>query len=134
MFSCSIVVSDRGSIPGLIHRTSGKGFSPRFVSRLLHTPTLTRAELSARLVSARIPHIRGEVVTANIVELRKGEVRILGLLGSSPPALCVATSLCGRHSYVEITGSWPCLHKTLSGAGRWNRANFALTEFSEVPE
>src|SRR5918995_6005845 len=33
------------------------------------------------------------------------------------PALCVAPSLCGRHSYVEITGSWSCLHKTLSGAG-----------------
>src|SRR5215208_4346317 len=33
------------------------------------------------------------------------------------PALCVAPSLCGRNSYVEITGSWPCLHKTLSGAG-----------------
>jgi hypothetical protein len=45
------------------------------------------------------------------------------------PALCVAPSLCGRNSYVEITGSWPCVHKTLSGAGRWNRANFALTEF-----
>src|SRR5215212_5253480 len=48
------------------------------------------------------------------------------------PALCVAPSLCGRNSYVEITGSWPCLHKTLSRAGRWNRANFAITEFSEV--
>jgi len=45
------------------------------------------------------------------------------------PALCVALSLCGRNSYVEIKGSWPCLHKTLSGAGRWNRANFAFTEF-----
>jgi hypothetical protein len=32
------------------------------------------------------------------------------------PALCVAPSLCGRNSYVEIKGSWPCLHKTLSGA------------------
>src|SRR5215217_6280251 len=75
-------LSDRGSIPGLIHRTSGKGFSPRFVSRLLHTPTLTRAELSARLVSARIPHIRGEVVTANFRELRNGEVRRMrGLRG-----------------------------------------------------
>src|SRR5687768_16412664 len=41
-------------------------------------------------------------------------------------ALCVAPSLCGRNSYVEITGSWPCLHKTLSGAGRWIRANFAM--------
>src|SRR5215204_4966374 len=48
------------------------------------------------------------------------------------PALCVAPSLCGRNSYVESKGSWPCLHKTLSGAGRWNRANFAITEFSEV--
>src|SRR5215204_534347 len=48
------------------------------------------------------------------------------------PALCVAPSLCARNSYVEITGSWPCLHKTLSGAGRWNRANFRFTEFSEV--
>jgi hypothetical protein len=68
-------LSDRGSIPGLIHRTSGKGFSPRFVSRLLlHTPTLTRAELSTRLVSAHIPHIRGEVVPANFGELRHGEV------------------------------------------------------------
>jgi len=45
------------------------------------------------------------------------------------PALCVAPSLCGGNSYIEITGSWPRLHKTLSGAGRWNRANFALTEF-----
>jgi hypothetical protein len=44
-------------------------------------------------------------------------------------ALCVAPSLCGRHSYVEVKGSWPCLHKTPSGAGRWNRANFAITEF-----
>ena len=34
------------------------------------------------------------------------------------PALCVAPSLCGRNSYVEITGSGPCLHKSLSGAGR----------------
>src|SRR5215216_5999919 len=42
------------------------------------------------------------------------------------PASCVAPSLCARNSYVEITGSWPCLHKTLSGAGRWIRANFAL--------
>ena len=48
------------------------------------------------------------------------------------PALCVAPSLCGRNSYVEITGAWPCLHKTVSGAGRWNRANFALTAFYEV--
>jgi len=48
------------------------------------------------------------------------------------PALCVAPCLCGRNSYVEIKGSWPCLHKTLYGAGRWNRANFALTEFYEV--
>jgi hypothetical protein len=45
------------------------------------------------------------------------------------PAFCVAPSLCGRNSYVEITGAWPCLHKTPSGAGRLNRANFALTEF-----
>jgi len=48
------------------------------------------------------------------------------------PRLYAVGSLCGRNSYVEITGSWPCLHKTLSGAGRWNRANFALTEFYEV--
>ena len=48
------------------------------------------------------------------------------------PALCVALLLCGRNSYVEIKGSWLCLHKTLSGVGRWNRANFAFTEFSEV--
>jgi hypothetical protein len=37
-----------------------------------------------------------------------------------------------QDSYVEIKVSWPCLHKTLSGAGRWNRANFAFTEFYEV--
>jgi hypothetical protein len=33
------------------------------------------------------------------------EVRIQGILGSSPPALCVAPSLCGGTSYVEIKGS-----------------------------
>src|SRR5918996_2361161 len=38
----------------------------------------------------------------------------------------------GRGFFMNITGIWPCLHKTLSGAGRWNRANFALTEFYEV--
>src|SRR5829696_4125801 len=46
------------------------------------------------------------------------QVRGIGILGSSPPALCVAPSLCGRDSYVEIKGSCPCLHKALSGAGR----------------
>jgi hypothetical protein len=48
------------------------------------------------------------------------------------PALCVAPPLFGRNSYVEITGAWPCLHKILSGARRWNSANFVITEFSEV--
>ena len=48
------------------------------------------------------------------------------------PALCVAPPLCGRHSYVEVKGSWPRLHKNLSGVGRWNRANFAITAFYEV--
>src|SRR5215218_1787729 len=48
------------------------------------------------------------------------------------PALCVAPSLCGRNSYVDIKGSWPCIHNTLSGAGRWNRANFAIPAFYEV--
>ena len=42
-------------------------------------------------------------------------------------ALCVAPSQSGKNSYVEITGSWPCLHKILSGAGRWIRANFDFT-------
>jgi hypothetical protein len=48
------------------------------------------------------------------------------------PALCVAPSLCGRNSYVQIKGSWPYIRKTLLGAGRWNTANFAITEFYEV--
>jgi hypothetical protein len=45
------------------------------------------------------------------------------------PALCVAPSLCGRNSYVEITGSRPCLHKTLSGEAMPAELNFAVTEF-----
>jgi hypothetical protein len=41
-------------------------------------------------------------------------------------ALFVAPSLYDRHPYVEVEGSWPRLHKNPYGAGRWNRANFAL--------
>jgi hypothetical protein len=63
-----------------------------------------------------------------------------GVREDSPPEIAtrhtetvhMEDALCGRNSYVEIKGSWPCLHKTLSGAERWNRANFAITEFHEV--
>ena len=48
------------------------------------------------------------------------------------PALCLAPSLCGGISYVGFERPKPFLHKTLSGAERWDGANFALTAFSEV--
>ena len=67
-----------------------------------------------------------------------------GVLGSSPPALCIVPVLYSRWSYVEsakVRSSG--IHKTLiiptrimaphrlglSGAGRWGRPNFALTQF-----
>ena len=55
------------------------------------------------------------------------ELRLSRVLGSSHPSI-----LCGGISYVEFERSKPFLHKTLSGAERWDGANFALTEFHEV--
>jgi hypothetical protein len=83
-----------------------------------------RGLTASALLLALIHELRGNRFSANFALRGCSEVRIL--------ALCVAPSLCGRNSYVEITGSGPCLHKTLSGAGRWNRANFAIMAFSEV--
>jgi hypothetical protein len=59
------------------------------------------------------------------------EVRLLGILGSSHPSIMCSPPLSGRNSYVQIKGSCRHLHKTLLGTGRWDRANFAFTEFYE---
>src|SRR5215213_11430645 len=49
---------------------------------------------------------------ANFGELRFGEVRILGILRSSPLASCIAPVLCGRASYVQDQVSpWLSVHK-----------------------
>jgi hypothetical protein len=48
------------------------------------------------------------------------------------PKFRFTPALCSRLSYVESCRGVPLIHKTLIGAWRWGRANFALTEFSEV--
>jgi hypothetical protein len=80
-----------GAFRGLFTERQGRAFLRGSYPGACIPPALTQTELSARLVSARIPHIRGEVVTANFLELFKGEVRILGILRSSLSAYRTST-------------------------------------------
>src|ERR671920_838408 len=64
-----------GAFRGLFTERQGRAFLRGSYPGTCIPPALTQTELSARLVSARIPHIRGEVVTANFLELRYGEVQ-----------------------------------------------------------
>ena len=119
-------------------RTSGNSVNAKFAlfhrpapDRVLckqgHTPVMFKEAPARAGAQAEMSCAWG-----HFMQDRESELRRIPKRRSSHPALCVAPSLCGRNSYVEVTGSWPCLHKTLSGAGRWNRANFAITEFYEV--
>ena len=60
------------------------------------------------------------------------EIRLSGVLGSSHPGIMRTPSLCGRNSYVEIKGSWPCLHKALSGAGDGSERTSPLRSSKKV--
>src|SRR5829696_674955 len=101
-------------------------------------PTESQREQKSWQTRSILLDIADSCYSPKCVEVEFCELRLLGILRSSDSRSCMKClqahdiSACAparAGASLNITGAWPCLHKTLSGAGRWNRANFALTEF-----